>query len=297
MVIVCGVLTGLNKGAFRDCSGLTSITIGNGVTSIGYDAFENCNGLTEIRYNGDFTGWCGIGDLYRLMSSGKSTKTLYVGGTKIEGDLVIPDSVTSIGECAFYECFGLISVTIPDSVTSIGNGAFSDCSGLTSITIPDSVTSIGDYAFEGCSGLTSIVVKEGNSKYSAKDNCLIDTSTATLVLGCQTSVIPTDGSVKRIGRYAFSGCSGLTSVTIPDSVTSIGSAAFENCTGLTSVAIGNGVTSIGESAFENCTGLTRIDFNGTKAQWKAIKKYNFWCSYTGNFTVYCTDGTLSKSEA
>ena len=173
-------------------------------------------------------------------------------------------SVTTIRLRAFFRCTGLTSITIPNSVTSIGVQSFYNCTSLTNVTIPDSVTSIGEDAFHGCTGLTKVTIGNG---------------------------------VTSIGDGAFSGCSGLTSITIPDSVTNIDNAAFKNCTGLTSVAIGNGVTSIGESAFENCTGLTRIDFNGTKAQWKAIKKYNFWCSYTGNFTVYCTDGTLSKSEA
>ena len=213
----------------------------------------------------------------------------------------------------------MTSITIPDSVTSIGNYAFQGCTGLTSVTILDSVTGIGYRAFCDCSGLTSIVVKEGNSKYIAKDNCLIDKSTATLVLGCKTSVIPTDGSVTSIGDGAFEGCSGLTSVTIPDSVTSIGEGAFCYCSGLTSVAIPNNVANIGDYAFYNCSGLTsitigkgiasigysalngcsklkRIDFNGTKAQWKAIEKGNNWGKNTGDFTVYCTDGTLSKSE-
>ena len=111
-------------------------------------------------------------------------------------------SVTSIGQCAFYGCSGLTSVTIPNSVTSIGNYAFSNCSGLTSVTIPNSVTSIGDYAFAGCSGLTSVTI--GNS-------------------------------VTSIGDYAFAACSGLTSVTIPNSVTSIGYWAFGGCSGLSSI--------------------------------------------------------------
>lgn len=200
--------------AFSYCSGLTSVTIPDSVTSIGNFTFSSCRGLTSI---------------------------------------AIGNRVTSLGEEAFCYCSGLTSITIPDSVISIGNYAFQGCTGLTSVTILDSVTGIGYRAFCNCGGLTSIVVKEGNSKYIAKDNCLIDKSTATLVLGCKTSVIPTDGSVTSIGDWAFNGCSGLTSVTI-----------------------GNGVTSIGSYAFEVCSKLKRIDFNGTKAQWKAIEKGNNW---------------------
>ncbi|MGM9680915.1 MAG: leucine-rich repeat domain-containing protein, partial [Eubacteriales bacterium] len=173
---------------------------------------------------------------------------------------VIPTdgSVTEIGFGAFADCAGLTSITIPDSVTSIGDSAFSNCSGLASITIPGSVTVIGDFAFHGCSSLTGITVSEGNTTYHSSGNCLIDTENKKLILGCQNSIIPTDGSVTSIGDSAFYGCSGLTSITIPDSVSEIGYAAFEDCTGLTSITISNSITVIGGSAFYNCSGLTSI---------------------------------------
>ena len=172
--------------------------------------------------------------------------------------ITIPDSVTSIDDYAFNGCTGLTNITIPDSVTSIGRYAFMNCTGLTNITIPDSVTSIVGSAFNGCTGLTSIIVDEGNTKYHSAGNCLIETATKTLISGCKTSVIPTDGSVTSIGDDAFRNCSGLTSVVIPDSVTSIGGGAFAGCKGLTSITIPNSVTSIGYSAFAYCTGLTSI---------------------------------------
>ena len=154
---------------------------------------------------------------------------LDVCSSEAVGAIIIPDSVTSIGDDAFSGCTGLTSITIPSSVTSIGNGAFYCCSGLTSITIPDSVTSIGNGAFCRCSGLTSLKVEDGNPKYDSRNNCnaIIESSTNTLIAGCKTTTIPS--SVTSIGEKAFAHCTDLTSITIPNSVTSIGNGAFSGC--------------------------------------------------------------------
>ncbi|MBP0989699.1 MAG: leucine-rich repeat domain-containing protein [Oscillospiraceae bacterium] len=100
--------------------------------------------------------------------------------------------------------------------------------------------------------------------------------------------------VTGIGMWAFSYCSGLTSVTIPDNVTSIGSYAFNGCSGLTSVTIPDSVTSIGYHAFRGCSDLTSITYKGTKAQWNAISKGEYWNYKTGNYTIHCTDGDIPK---
>ena len=168
----------------------------------------------------------------------------YAGNTEITS-ITIPNSVTNIGNSAFYNCWRLTSVTIPASVTSIGESAFYGCSGLTSVTIPASVTSIGDSAFKGCQKLAD---SEG---FVVVRGVLYD------YLG-DKAVVTIPASVTSIGESAFSRCSVLTSVTIPDSVTSIGELAFTRCSGLTSVTIPASVTSIGESAFSRCSSLTSV---------------------------------------
>ena len=146
-------VTSIGEWAFYWCDSLTSVTIGNGVTSIGDEAFWGCSGLTSIYYTGDVTGWCGIGGLDGVMSSGR---TLYIDDEKVEGAIVIPDGVQSVPSYAFYYQTGINSITIPDSVTSIGEDAFAWCTSLTSVTIGDGVTSIGKWAFSWCNGLTSV---------------------------------------------------------------------------------------------------------------------------------------------
>jgi len=162
--------------------------------------------------------------------------------------VVIPDSVLSIGDHAFYGCDALKRVSIGNGVTSIGVSAFSHCSALTSVVLGNSVTSIGDYAFNGCSALTDISIPDSVTSigYSAFSHCSALTS---VVLG---------NSVTSIGNYAFNGCSALTDISVPDSVTSIGSYAFSNCIGLISLVIPAKVTTIENGAFWGCSNLIEV---------------------------------------
>ncbi len=208
-VIIPNSVTSISVAAFWYCTSLSSVTIPNSVTTIGYDAFAVCSSLTSV---------------------------------------TIPNSVTSIGHGAFADCSSLTSVTIPNSVTEIPSGCFFSCTSLTRVTIPNSVTTIGDNAFCDCPSLTSVTI--GNSVTTIGEDAFSFCSSLPNV------TIP--NSVTTIGISAFAECRSLTSVTIPNSVTTIGGYAFYNCSSLTSVTIGNSVTTIGESAFEDCSSLTSV---------------------------------------
>ena len=268
-VTIPNSVTSIGESAFEDCTGLTSVTIGNNVKSIERSAFKGCNKLEKVIVS-DIAAWCSIKfDMENYDSNPLYyAKHLYSDENIEIKDLRIPNSVTSIGNYAFYYCSGLTSVAIPNSVTSIGHCAFYYCSGLTSVTIGNSVTAIGAYAFRDCTGLTSITIPN---------------------------------SVTSIGSYAFDYCTGLTSVIIPNSVTSIGSNAFYRCRGLTSVTIGSGVTSIGSQAFYGVDIPTVISLieNPFKISGKSSNNYYriFSLNTFNNATLYVPKGTIDKYKA
>ena len=194
-----------------------------------------------------------------------------------ESNIIIPNTVTSIGSSAFEGCTSLQSVTIPNSVTSIGSSAFEGCTSLQSVTIPNSVTSIGYAAFSYCKSLQSIMIPDSVTSigYAAFLECTSLQGTTydnAVYLGnknnpflflwkVQSEEISSciiNERTKIVGVYAFAWCTSLQSVTIPDSVTSIGDCAFYGCSSLTSISIPDSVTSIGYEAFYGCSRLTSI---------------------------------------
>ena len=195
----------------------------------------------------------------------------WYGYSKEINKIIISESVTSIGSCAFEDCSKLTSVEIPNRISLIGFAAFRNCESLSNITIPNSVTSISAAAFQGCSSLTSVSMSNGVTSLgsSAFQGCTKLTS-ITIPNGVKiiwsdtfyncsnlTSIVIPDG-LTSIGDRAFRDCSSLTSIEIPSSVTSIGDEAFNGCSSIKSITIPNGVTLIGEYAFYNCESLTNV---------------------------------------
>ena len=245
-VTIGNSVTSIEDDTFYYCFSLSSVTIGNSVTSIGYAAFYKCSSLTSVTIPNTVTS---IGKRAFLGCSELKSMVVESGNTVYDSR----ENCNAIIKTATNTLIaGCNNTTIPNSVTSIGEYAFYDCSSLTSVTIPNSVTSIESMAFIGCSELKSMVVESGNTVYDSRENCnaIIKTATNTLIAGCKNTTIP--NSVTSIGDNAFFDCSSLTSVTIPNSVTSIGKSAFWDCESLTTVICkAILVPSTGESVFAN----------------------------------------------
>jgi len=291
------MVTGIDSGAFF-AHDLVRVTIPDSVTSIGSNPFRGCSLLTYINVSSSNPTYAHIdGILFdkqqkMLVSYPAGKKGAYtvpegillIGDSAFDGyygsgltSVVIPNTVTSIGDLAFYMCKNLTSATIPDSVTSIGRAAFG-YTNLTSVIIPDGVTSIGDGVFTFCESLTSVDIPDsvasiGRGAFSSSGLVSIIIPDSVTNIGEEAfgwcsglTNIAIGNSVKSIGDRAFYECSKLTSVTIPDSVTSIGESAFLWCSGLASMTIPNSVTSIGNNALAGCDSLTLSVAEGSVAE-------------------------------
>ena len=283
-------VTGIQRFAFSINNYLKSITIPDGVTSIGDSAFSDCRSLTDI---------------------------------------TIPDSVTSIGCEAFYNCSSLTNITIPDGVTSIEYGTFYDCSSLTNITIPDSVTSIECEAFYNCSSLTNITIPDGVTSIESETfyNCQslsnIDISNSLISIGMDAFAhcknlknIKIPDSVTTIELGAFSDTlwynnqpDGLlyagkvlylykgempenTKITLKNDTSGIAENAFSYCTNLTNIKIPDSVTIIGAWAFFSCPNLTAIEIPSS-----VIGIGVYALLGCGNLTIYGNIGSYAESYA
>lgn len=265
----------IGDSAFYNCSNLTSLYIPEKVASIGDNAFYNCNSLNSIQVESGNTTYDSRENCNALIKTADNTMILGCQNS------IIPNTITTIGDNAFYLCAGLTSISIPNSVTIIGDNAFAGCNGLTAVNIPNNLISIGKYAFSHCKQLTEFTIPGSLTT--------IDEGAFFFCTGLTSIII--SNSVTAIEYRAFTGCSGLTSIqvesgnavydsrdncnaiietasntliqgcqntVIPNSVTSIGNGAFNQCINLTSICIPNGVTNIGRGAFADCSNLATI---------------------------------------
>ena len=299
---------------------IESITIPAKVTSIGFRVLKGCIALSSITVNSQNTiykasGNCLIDKTTKTLIAGCKSSVIPSDGSVTSigeyafaesvyiSDINIPSCVTSIkdyafdsntsirsltlseglvsiGDYAFDGCFNVKNFTIPSTVTTIGNRAFSQMLYVTSLKVPAKVSSIGEAAFQGNERMTSLTVDGNNTVYYSKNNCIIHKASKTLIATCDSSVIPSDGSVTKIGNhslearyseyisipsgitsigdYAFGSCSKLTDITIPEGVKSIGNYAFYNCRSLEYVNLPNSLETLGDSAFRLCRALTGI---------------------------------------
>lgn len=218
------------EGFLRDCDGLTSLTLMDGVTSIGDSAFYGCTALQTVR---------------------------------------IPGSVRSVGARAFYHCRGLADVSVEQGVETLGAEAFAGCTNLREIALPDSVDTLGDQAFSG-SGLRSFTASVPVwpdyllSSCNSLTRIEVPDTVRTLGVGvfsnCTSlaeAVLP-DG-LAEVPDYTFNGCSALASVHMPASAMRVGQSAFADCGALAGVSLPEGMTELGASAFRGCRALTAID--------------------------------------
>ncbi len=292
-------VTSIGQYAFQNCNELQKVTFAEGsqLQTIGDYAFQNCYNLaivinhsnlplvagsTDYGYVAYYTSYVGDGTGLELIDGVHwvdTTTQTYLKYIGTSANVTLPENITSIGRCAFYQNNALQSITIPASVTSIGDYAFRSCTALTNITIPASVTEIGESAFQSCNNLPTVTFGEGSQLQTIGDYAFSSCSALTSI------TIP--ASVTSIGNYAFQSCNKLQTVTFAEGsqLQMIGSSAFSNCSALTSITIPNSVTSIGQYAFQSCNKLQTVTFvEGSQLQ--TIGNYAFqYCSTLTSITI------------
>ncbi len=239
-------IEGIEPYAFSECSSLTSFFVPASVKSIAYNVFGGCGGLTKVEYE-SIESLCSIhfdtGDANPLSSA----HSLYINGEEVR-DLVIPETVTSIGDNAFNGAQCLTSVKIPETVTFIGASAFAECHNIATLELPSNITSINAYTFYGCRSLRNMTLPSSLTSIGERafENCN----------NLETINIP--NSVTQIGQHAFAYCGSLKSINIPEGVNSILTYTFHGCRSLKELSIPNSVVSIGDDAFSECNGLVSL---------------------------------------
>lgn len=236
-------ITTVGDNAFH-LSGVSSVTMGTNIVSIGNGAFESCYALKSVNF-GSNLGYIGNG----AFSSDPALRTV-----------VIPDSVTNIGNDVFMECTKLYSATLGAQVSSLPGYTFNYCTSLTNVVLGASVASFGNAVFTQCP-LVAITVDPANQFFSSSNGVFFDKNKTELIWypnhqTASTYIIP--DTVNVIGMDAFYACLSLTNIVIPDLVTDLQTSAFSACSGLMSVTVGKSVANVEDAAFQGCTGLTSV---------------------------------------
>lgn len=278
----------IGYNAFTFCSNLTSITLSANVRiRDASSAFWGCSSLEEIIVDGDHPRYFSQDGILYLKSEVGNWITLLFCPQGKSGSIVIPDSVNEISASAFQGCSKLTGITIPNHISDIKEAVFSgcsslesfvipenvwwiydnafmNCSSLKSITIPKRVSFISGNVFSGCSSLEEIKVEDGNTGYMSKDGILygLDNQMNVHTLDCcpagKTGSIVVSDPIEWVGEEAFSGCIGVTDITLPAGVKELENGAFSGCSGLLNITIPEGITDIGTDAFYGCSSLVSV---------------------------------------
>ncbi len=266
-LIIPNSVTVINYGAFLYCYGLNgTLTIGENLNYMEWGVFSGTN-FSAVNYNAinceTIEGWFDESAAYIVsLNIGENVETIpystFSGFNNITGDLVIPNSVTSIGDYAFQGCSQITSVSLPASLTAINNGVFSNCHGLSSVTIPEGVSSIGDWAFYNCNSLTSLQIPNA---VSSVGNCAFE--------GCTnlSGTLAFPSSLSSIGSEAFMNCVNLDGIILPENLVTIGNSAFKNCGGLRGeITLPESLELVEGHAFYGCDGISTVNYNAVNCQ-------------------------------
>lgn len=286
-VVIADGVKSIGECAFYDCGKLKKLTLPGSLDSMGYMSFYYMSGLSDIYFTGTLADWCEITiDNVHVVNHAEN---LYINGKLVEGDLVIPDGVTYVGDKAFFNVDSITSVTIPNSVNQIGTYAFASCDGITNVKTGNGVTIIEDYAFVECPAMTTLVIGNnvaniGNGAfmscvelreltmpvtakiYNSEDTfygCkklekVTLTKGTTGIMqdyGTSTSETSTITNYKYTPWYISDSCK---EIIIEDGITNIGNYAFRGCHQCISVIIPDSVTKIGTYAFYECYNIKTL---------------------------------------